>query len=90
MDGIENLYRKQKVDMLVTEFTELAESLNANLLELHGAANALRLACQNRLTDKFAEQQGAKLEIDPMGRVVGIVSDGARLEADLPEEQPVE
>lgn len=90
MGEIENFYRKQKVDMLVTEFIELAESLNANLLELHGAANALRLACQNALTEKFAEQQGAKLEIDSLGRVVGIVSENVELQADLPEKQPAE
>lgn len=88
MDEIESLYCKQKVDMLVTEFTELAENLNANLLELHGAANALRLACQNALAEKFAEQQGAKLEMDSMGRIVGVATEKVELQADSPEKHP--
>lgn len=63
----ESLYRKTKVDMLITEFIELAESLNANMLELHGACNALRCATANELTVKFADICNMAIEQDENG-----------------------
>lgn len=57
-ETFEPFYSKEKVDALISATVDAAESLDLNILEVHGACSALKSCCESSIIAKYAKAAG--------------------------------